>query len=110
MNNKICGKCAYNSVSDRYCCNKCTQNPDFTNMFKPINDYYPLELKDTHIHLWEKGGSSKYTIALFKYLKSDECWELHFIGERPLDSRVNKEKFFELVQLGYKSLEGRKET
>jgi len=110
MKTNICEKCTYNNFSDKVLCSKCIRNPNITDMFKPLQDYYPLELKGTHIHLWEKDGSSKYTIAMFDYLENDECWELRFIGERPLDNRVDKEKFFELVQLGYKSLEGREEA
>ena len=110
MKNSICEECAYNSVNDKYCCDKCIRNPNITDMFKSIGDYYPLELNKNHIHLWEKTGKTKYSIAMFKYSKGGECWDLEFVGKRPLDKRVNSEKFFELVRLGYKSLEGKEEA
>lgn len=60
---------------------------------------YPLELNDNlHICLWSEDGKCKWTVAYF--LKGKEGYDLHFVGDRPLDSRVNWEHFRELVILG----------
>jgi hypothetical protein len=60
---------------------------------------YPLELNDTlHICLWSEDGKFKWTIAFF--YKGKEGYNLHFVGDRPLDSRVNWDHFRELVILG----------
>ena len=103
--NNICEKCSYANVAGKIQCKKCNINPKFENMFKPKNDYYPLELNEDHINLWNKNGKSKYTIALFKHNKHEDYWDLEFLGKRPLDDRVDRDKFFELVKLGYESLE-----
>ena len=91
-------------------CNFCTMNPKATNHFKSENDFYPLELSGYHIHLWEPHGSSKCTIAMFNYNRSEESWDLDFIGERPLDERVDKIKFFELIQIGFNNLRNKEEA
>ena len=60
---------------------------------------YPLELTpDLHICLWDSAGEYRYTIAYFRDDK--EGSELHFVGDRPLNERVNWSHFRELVQQG----------
>jgi hypothetical protein len=62
---------------------------------------YPLELnRDLHIYLWSESGKTKWTIAYFIGYK--EGYNLHFVGDRPLDSRVNWDHFRELVAQGQK--------
>ena len=62
---------------------------------------YPLELcKDHHICLWSKEGTFKWTVAYF--VKGSEGFDLHFVGDRPLDERVNWDHFRELVIQGQK--------
>lgn len=80
-----------------------------SNLSKPVNtryynplenpNRYPLELcSDHHICLWSEDGKFKWTIAYF--VKHKEGYDLTFIGDRPLDSRVNWDHFRELVTLG----------
>lgn len=60
---------------------------------------YPLELApNLHICLWNEDGVFKWTIALFDWTR--EGYELRFIGDRPLDRRVNWEHFREVVEQG----------
>lgn len=69
--------------------------------YKPIENprRYPLELgEDLHICLWSEGGGYKCTIACF--VRDDEGYYLKFVGNRPLDTRVNWDHFRELVILG----------
>ena len=63
---------------------------------------YPLELNanDLHICLWESGGKFKWTVAYF--LDSKEGPDLKFVGTRPLDRRVNWDKFRQCVEQGYR--------
>jgi len=85
-------------------------NPKAANNFKSKDSFYPLELKGNHIHLWDTIGKSKITIAMFNYNRSEESWDLDFIGERPLDERVDKIKFFELIQIGFNNLRNKEEA
>lgn len=74
--------------------------------YKPIEKprRYPLELyfseynKYLEICLWSEDGNFKWVIASWQ--KSKEGYDLLFIGDRPLDSRVNWDHFRELVILG----------
>lgn len=60
---------------------------------------YPLELgPDLHICLWDTQGEYKWTIAYF--VKGEEGYDLQFIGDRPLDERVNWEHFQEIIRQG----------
>jgi hypothetical protein len=69
--------------------------------YKPVERprRYPLELtKDHHICLWSADGKFKWTVAYFE--KGAEGFDLRFVGDRPLDSRVDWDHFRELVILG----------
>jgi len=67
---------------------------------------YPLELNDDlHICLWSDDGKYKWTVAYF--FASKEGYDLHFVGDRPLDSRVNWDHFRELVILGQRLADDR---
>ena len=60
----------------------------------------PLELcKDGHICLWDAEGKYKWTIAYFDFDK--EGPDLIFIGERPMDARVDWVVFRQLIKLGF---------
>lgn len=62
---------------------------------------YPLELCPYgHICLWAINGEMKWTIA---YLHSDQegDFDLQFVGDRPLDIRVNWLHFRECVEQGF---------
>lgn len=60
---------------------------------------YPLELTpDLHICLWAEDAMTKWTIALWR--RDSEGYDLHFIGDRPFDPRVNWEHFRELIVQG----------
>ena len=49
---------------------------------------YPLELTaDLHICLWDDTGEYKWSIAY--WTKDREGYDLHFVGDRPLDKRVD---------------------
>jgi len=96
-----CKHCIHDTDRDDGYCGKCNINPNHKNEFKSKDSYYPLELQDTHINLWNIDGKTKYTIALFT-ADSDGYHDLSFVGDRPLDKRVDKTKFFELIDLGYK--------
>ena len=69
--------------------------------YKPLEQprRYPLELNESlHICLWSEDGKFKWTIAYF--YRGKEGYDLQFVGDRPLDSRVNWDHFRELVILG----------
>jgi hypothetical protein len=77
------------------------KEPENKRYYNPVERprRYPLELReDHHICLWSEDGKFKWTVALFE--KGSEGFSLRFIGDRPLDSRVNWEHFRELVILG----------
>jgi hypothetical protein len=60
---------------------------------------YPLELtSNLHICLWDEYGQYKWTIALFEHGR--EGYSLRWVGDRPLDPRVDWEKFGEAVRQG----------
>lgn len=64
---------------------------------KPIR--YPLELCDNlHICLWDESGKFKWTIAFFE--ADREGHDLRFVGNRPLDFRVDWMDFGDLVRQG----------
>ena len=102
MNKARCLHCMHEGTDNSYCA-KCTYNPEYSAQFKTANEYYPLELKDGHINLWEEDGKTKYTIALFGDDGEDDGdVELHFVYDRPLNKRINWEHFKELIKIGYK--------
>ena len=77
------------------------KGPVSSRYYKPVErpTRYPLELTaDHHICLWSEDGKFKWTVAYFA--ENDEGRYLRFVGDRPLDSRVNWEHFRELVILG----------
>ena len=60
---------------------------------------YPLELSERgHIELWDEKGEYKWSIALWDI--TGEGPELRFVGDRPLDKRVNWKHFEELIRHG----------
>jgi hypothetical protein len=65
------------------------------------NDVFlPLELtKSLHICLWSEDNSYKWTIGYFE--QDDEGPWFKFVGDRPLDERVNWNDFHEMIRLGY---------
>ena len=87
--------------TDNSYCAICTFNPIYSAQFQTANKYYPLELKDDHINLWEEDGKTKYSIAIFK-VDIDGSAELEFVYDRALDERVNWVHFKELIKIGYK--------
>lgn len=61
---------------------------------------YPLELRDDgHVCLWSDDNTYKWTVAYFE--RAREGYSLRFVGERPLDARVNWTHFREIVEQGY---------
>lgn len=77
------------------------REPENKRYYKPVEKprRYPLELCDNHhICLWSQDGKFKWTVAYFH--KGKEGFDLQFVGDRPLDSRVNWDHFRELVILG----------
>jgi hypothetical protein len=75
--------------------------PVKTEHYNPIERprRYPLELRDDgHICLWSENGEYKWTIALFNRHK--EGYDLTFVGDRPLDPRVNWTHFREIIEQG----------
>ena len=61
----------------------------------------PLELthKDLHICLWSDEGTYKWTIGYFDFDKEGPRFK--FVGERPMDERVDWNVFKTLIKLGY---------
>ena len=60
---------------------------------------YPLELNaDLHICLWDEKGEYKWTIAYWQ--KDSEGYDLHFVGDRPMDKRVDWRNFETIVRQG----------
>ena len=69
--------------------------------YKPIESprMYPLELNaDLHICLWDEKGEYKWTIAYWQ--KDSEGYDLHFVGDRPMDKRVDWRNFETIVRQG----------
>ena len=58
----------------------------------------PMYEIDYSGHAARKDGKFKWTVAYFA--KGSEGYDLRFVGDRPLDSRVNWDHFRELVILG----------
>lgn len=63
--------------------------------------FLPLELthKDLHICLWDEKGKYKWTVGYFDFDKEGPWFK--FVGDRPLDERVNWVNFQKLIKLGY---------
>lgn len=67
---------------------------------------YPLELtKNLHICLWDETGSHKYTVAYFG--RHREGYELHFVGDRPLEPSIDWNVFREIVRQGQNMADAR---
>ena len=69
--------------------------------YKPIEKprMYPLELtKELHICLWDESGKYKWTIAY--WIKDREGYDLHFVGDRPMDSRVDWKNLEIIIRQG----------
>lgn len=69
--------------------------------YKPIENprMYPLELnEDLHICLWDEKGEYKWTIAYWE--KDKEGYDLKFVGDRPLNSRVNWGSLKSIIRQG----------
>ena len=98
-----CKHCVHNNDGHEAYCGKCNVNPSHKNEFKSTDSFYPLELSGNHICLWNENGDSKYTIALFEK-DNDGCNDLRFIGDRPMDERVDQINFFALIELGFEVL------
>jgi hypothetical protein len=65
---------------------------------------YPLELTpDLHVCLWFADGSAKYTM----WVDSEEGPEFRFVGDRPLDSRINWEHLRDVIRQGQSMAEVR---
>ncbi len=74
-----------------------------TRYYHPLEQptRYPLELTaNHHICLWAQNGEYKWTIAYFAHDK--EGVQLVFVGDRPLDKRVNWQHFEQCVRQGQK--------
>ncbi len=69
-------------------------------------DWYYYKDKSCRIHKdCFKHHQSCFAIASFDYDKDEEVYELHFIGDRPLDiTKEEREAFWELLKLGYNHL------
>lgn len=67
---------------------------------------YPLELtKSLHVCLWDTEGRYKWTIAYWQ--KDKEGYDLQFVGDRPLDKRVNWSHFRKIIVQGQKIADDR---
>ena len=78
--------------------------------YKPLETprMYPLELtKDLHICLWDEAGEYKWTIAY--WVKGEEGSNLYFIGDRPLDKRVDWRNLEVIIRQGQKIVDERYE-
>ena len=76
-------------------------SPINSRYYNPLENprRYPLELTNSlHICLWSGDGKFKWTVAYF--IADREGYNLHFVGDRPLDSRVDWQHFRELIILG----------
>ena len=75
--------------------------PKSKRYYKPLETprMYPLELNENlHICLWSEDGKFKWTIAYF--VKDKEGYDLHFVGDRPFDKRVDWRNFEVIVKQG----------
>lgn len=69
--------------------------------YKPLEKprMYPLELTNKlHIRLWDKAGEYKWTIAY--WIKNCEGYNLHFLGDKPLDKRVDWRNLEVIIRQG----------
>lgn len=68
--------------------------------YKPMEKprMYPLELNQLDICLWDDKGEYKWTIAMWD--KTKEGYELRFVGDRPLDKRVNWHNLEAVIRQG----------
>ena len=55
---------------------------------------------DLHITLWSTDRKYRLTIAYFA--ENSEGYYLQFVGDRPLDKRVNWRRFRKLIEMGQK--------
>lgn len=75
-----------------------------------VPNRYPLELcPDGHICLWEPKGETKITVA-YLYADNEGDFDLKFVGDRPLDSRVNWLHFRQCVEQGFKMMRGKEQA
>ena len=101
----VCKNCIHNQDGHDCYCSTCNVNPLHKNNFNSTSEYYPLELRGTHIIQWMEDGDYCISIAIFKYSKSEECWDLDFVGDRPLDKDVNWDDFKSLIKIGFEMQE-----
>ncbi|NBP04245.1 MAG: hypothetical protein EBU90_29980 [Proteobacteria bacterium] len=80
----------YNSIRDAIDCKTFTGWSKSTDVF--------------HINLWSEDGKYKWAIASVEMCKEGYP-ELHFIGDRPLNSRVDWKHFKELTEQAYNILD-----
>lgn len=58
-----------------------------------------------------KNKEHSFAVAGFVWDEHEECYELHFIGDRPLGlSKDEREIFWELAELGYSELNKREDS
>lgn len=109
-----CVHCVHNKETEDFL--PFSENPKITLPKKCVNcttiavdnflskeEFYPLELAGTHIRLWNESGKSKITIAYFTHLESTEGPDLIFVGERPMNNRVDWINFKTLIAIGYEN-------
>ncbi len=52
-----------------------------------------------------KHPETNYAIACFKYNEHEECYELEFVGDRPMNlTKEEREIFWKLLEHGFKTL------
>lgn len=91
---EVCAVEMYSPAPDKPVCNLAHYKP----MESPTR--YPLELTpELQICLWNEAGHHKWTIAYFH--EGKDGFDLHFVGDRPLDPRVNWNHLLELVKQGF---------
>lgn len=69
--------------------------------YKPLEQprMYPLQLTENlHIVIWDETG--KYTCSIAYFVCTSEGYELKFVGDRPMDSRVNWQHFEAIIRQG----------
>lgn len=79
------------------------KEPKEDRYYKPLEEprAYPLELTENlHICLWDEKGEYKWTIAMWS--KGKEGFSLEFIGDRPLNKRVQWKKLKAVIKQGQK--------
>ena len=88
--------------------NKKPDGPVSTKHYNPMEEptRYPLELtQDGHICLWDEEGGYKWTIAMF-VPHSEGGFDLHFVGDRPLDKRVKWKHLRKIVKQFHATAKG----